>query len=470
MSRTRAVRLPAVMDRLRVPVALAGAWIVMGMAAPAVGQFSVAIGPDITLGDIQDIVNHGVVGDVAAYSLGSRTCNIGDAPLLWLNYGTPGFGMNAYRLHDGRLMQIGQSFVKHACCVSNASAPAICAGMSCQAGPSGHLRVGCLDTYSASWNAGQSRLGPRSGINAYTGQFSSFSTATGNAVFKRLQVRTADLSSAAYPGALFFVEGVYVCTEDAQWGNWFNNATYRRTTVTGTSMGLTGNSFATVPAIHAWRDHGNGPSNPDPSVQIVPLDVPAEGRFFVGARVKDNGDGTWRYDYAVYNLSSDRSGASFSVPAPAGVNINSVGFHSPFYHSGEPATMNTAWTHSVDNGAITWSYVPEGPASNAIRWGTMYNFWFTADRPPAAKDGEVTLGLFKPAAGMPDSVSVAAQVPASGACEGDLNDDGAVDVFDLLELLGAWGKCDGCAADLDGNGAVDVFDLLILLGAWGPCP
>jgi hypothetical protein len=59
---------------------------------------------------------------------------------------------------------------------------------------------------------------------------------------------------------------------------------------------------------------------------------------------------------------------------------------------------------------------------------------------------------------------------AEPACEGDFNNDGAVDVFDLLELLGAWGPCFGCPQDLDGSGAVDVFDLLTLLGAWGSCP
>ncbi|HRP62453.1 MAG TPA: S8 family serine peptidase [Phycisphaerales bacterium] len=56
------------------------------------------------------------------------------------------------------------------------------------------------------------------------------------------------------------------------------------------------------------------------------------------------------------------------------------------------------------------------------------------------------------------------------ACAGDLDNSGAVDVQDLLILLGAWGPCNGCAADLDNSGSVDVQDLLILLGAWGPCP
>ena len=58
-------------------------------------------------------------------------------------------------------------------------------------------------------------------------------------------------------------------------------------------------------------------------------------------------------------------------------------------------------------------------------------------------------------------------------CPADLVVDGAVDVKDLLFLLGAWGPCPkkgDCSADLVVDGAVDVKDLLFLLGAWGPCP
>jgi hypothetical protein len=56
------------------------------------------------------------------------------------------------------------------------------------------------------------------------------------------------------------------------------------------------------------------------------------------------------------------------------------------------------------------------------------------------------------------------------ACAADLDGDQTVDVFDLLQLLDAWGDCPDCGEDLDGNGTVDVFDLLELLAAWGPCP
>ncbi len=57
-------------------------------------------------------------------------------------------------------------------------------------------------------------------------------------------------------------------------------------------------------------------------------------------------------------------------------------------------------------------------------------------------------------------------VPA--ACPWDCGDaNGAVEVVDLLALLGQWGIGGSC--DFDGGG-VAVTDLLKLLGAWGGCP
>ncbi len=49
---------------------------------------------------------------------------------------------------------------------------------------------------------------------------------------------------------------------------------------------------------------------------------------------------------------------------------------------------------------------------------------------------------------------------------------GAVDVPDLLALLGAWGgpETPGTRFDLDFTGVIAVPDLLTLLANWGPCP
>ena len=55
---------------------------------------------------------------------------------------------------------------------------------------------------------------------------------------------------------------------------------------------------------------------------------------------------------------------------------------------------------------------------------------------------------------------------------GDINNDGHIDVVDLLYLADSWGKVIGQAGydagnDLNGDFAVDVLDLLAMAGNWG---
>ena len=59
-------------------------------------------------------------------------------------------------------------------------------------------------------------------------------------------------------------------------------------------------------------------------------------------------------------------------------------------------------------------------------------------------------------------------VTVEAPCVGDLDDSGAVNVTDLLELLAQWGGPG--SADFDDSGTVNVTDLLTLLANWGPCP
>ena len=53
------------------------------------------------------------------------------------------------------------------------------------------------------------------------------------------------------------------------------------------------------------------------------------------------------------------------------------------------------------------------------------------------------------------------------ACTGDFTEDGAIDIHDLLYLVGAWGAPEG---DLNDDGTADIHDLLILIAGWGECP
>lgn len=436
------------------------------------------VGTDVIMPNIHQISKYGPIGDIHAYSIGSHTCSAGDQPLVWQNNGSPGLAMNAYRLHDGRLMQIGLSFVKHACCAVNFGA---CGGHpNCQWISSSLLGVGCLDVYSATWNAGQGRLGPRSNIDPYRGNFSPLPGGTGNSIFRRLQVLEQDLDQNVYGDALYFVEGVYVGDDDADDGNWLNNATYRRVTVNGSTftLSLTGSAFPTVPAIFAWADHGNGPGQPSTDVNIEPLDIVNEGRLYVASKATDNGDGTWRYDYAIYNLNSRRGAEALTIHAGTNAGVTDVGFHSPFYHSGEQVD-NDPWDVNLSSDSITWELPEdfiENPNGNAVRWGTMYNYWFTSTEPPVTDTATVRF-WWRGFPGDPNEQDVIVTMPDPGVqpeCLGDITGpegepDGVVNVDDLLLVLNSWGECIGCPGDINNDDIVNVDDLLIVLNAWGSC-
>lgn len=53
-------------------------------------------------------------------------------------------------------------------------------------------------------------------------------------------------------------------------------------------------------------------------------------------------------------------------------------------------------------------------------------------------------------------------------CPADLNEDGTVDITDMLQIVSDWGTTGG-NSDIDGSGTVDMGDLLAVIGAWGQC-
>jgi hypothetical protein len=59
-------------------------------------------------------------------------------------------------------------------------------------------------------------------------------------------------------------------------------------------------------------------------------------------------------------------------------------------------------------------------------------------------------------------------------CPADTNNDGQVNVADLVNVVLAWGPCPApcppCAADVNGDCQVNVTDLVAVVLSWGPCP
>ena len=56
------------------------------------------------------------------------------------------------------------------------------------------------------------------------------------------------------------------------------------------------------------------------------------------------------------------------------------------------------------------------------------------------------------------------------ACPADVDGDGTIAFGDLLEVLSAFGPCDGCPEDVTRDGEVGFDDVLEVLAAFGPCP
>lgn len=502
---------------------------VLGLVGTSLGQIGPRIGqyPDVIVsstGGSYDssggIGGYGASGGWAAYAIGSDSCNIGLNPAIWIanNNQHPVIGGAVYRLFNGRFEQVGMSWLKHG----------FCAADSCGTGPNSGGQQGCLniggnphgttgcvvdyqgspatggsgcdwlgfgratDTYGSGLNGSQGYLGARSEVNAWTGVYPYPYIRQGSnpnaCLNKRLLVRSSDLDPANYPrysattnptGAQYFGEVVYIFTDEWPTER-YNNYTYRKLNVGNlTSSGTTGCteqyyaldfgtnlSVAMHPAIDAWQAA-------DPGVVKVAVDSPNDGRFYIAAKVTNIGSGYWSYEYAVFNMNSDRSAGSFSIPksVSSAVQISNLGTHAPEYHSGEPYALKP-WDVAVNAGSIVWNCDPytANANANAIRWSTLYNFRFIANQPSKTDvNSPIQLGLFKPGVQVGDANTISVVgLPVPGdapSCAADFNGVGGLNAQDIFDFLGAWFAAD-IRADFNGVNGLNTQDIFDFLSAW----
>jgi len=464
------------------------------------GYVAGSIGPDLIVGHVFRCAVLGRVGPIGSGTIGmscwTTACTIGDEGTNWWglpNVDHPMISVNLFRLRklDGtdRLEQLGQSWLKHGFGTENADD----CGFGCT--PGGHFNLnnpGCSDTYAASQFV-PCDMGPRSMMNPYTGVM-PFGDALGpaagcgnpmypsrdhrdhvhNGISHRLQIRDVDLIPALNSGAKYFSEGQYLLPHEFVAGNGTqnNNVSYRRVNVSGgdaCSSGFifedTSDTFTEQPAINAWTGASQTLIEPAPLV---------DGRGFLVYKITDLGN-VWHYEYALYNMNMDRAMGSLSIPLPAGVVVSDIGFHAPLNHAPEPHTesyTNTPWVVSTTGGAVTWSTdtFAVDPLANAVRFGTMYNFWFDASSPPQSTNA--TVGLFKTGASI-----AAATLGPSGVI--DCNNNTIADRCDLdcgapdcaVPGCGTKTDCntngvpDDCEPDCNHNGIADRCDIAIAFSA-----
>jgi hypothetical protein len=412
-------------------------------------------GPDVCVGDITGPSNYNSVGNYEALSLGTYSCNIGNVPVGWhaSTNQHPVIGGALFRMKTvngaTHFEMIGTSWLKHG--FFALSDNLCCSG--CQGDPSGAtLGIHCSDPYTSSRNGTQSGLGPRWQVNAHKGSFPYPPPTPSGGNNGRLQVLMSDLEVTGVAGAArYFGEAMYVCPDDAAAGNNNNNASYREVSVSGGgtawNFGFIGNTVRGVQAINAWQAA-------DPTVTVTPIQLPMEGLLIVGFKTTNLGGGQYHYEYAVYNMNSDVSIGSFSLPIPAGITVTNIGFHDFDYLGGDgQGGVNqdgTDWPGVVSGGAITWQTTPfaTNPNANALRWQSLYNFRFDANAAPVS--GTITLGTFKVAG----SATLSGDVPGGNTSVGTSYcfGDGTGSVSCPCLNFGAAGN--GCANSANANGAL----------------
>jgi hypothetical protein len=397
------------------------------------GVPNLVAGPDVIVGDVEDVDQQGSNGTQVGLAIGTDSCNNGDQPVDWFampNTDHPVVPQNLYRMsgganNDARFEQIGQSWMKHTflalqdsvCGTCNTSPP-------CNPGP--QLCPGCSDPYTSGLNGDQGSIGSRAWVNPFTGSFPStannHSGHSHNAVSHRILVETSDLIPAQNSGASYFGEAAYISPHEYTWCqshptqcNMFNNYSYRRFSVTGGptffSFPAAGSTIRMQPAIEVW-------AATNATVNQIEPDPGNDGIWLMGYKITNPSAGVWHYEYALFNMNLDRGIQSFSVPLSGGVSISNIGFHAPPQHPGwaNDGTLNsqgyssTPWAVTQAPNSITWNTetFAQNQNANAIRWGTLYNFRFDADQPPQSADA--TVGFFKTGSPM----MVAIQAPAGG--------------------------------------------------------
>lgn len=352
-------------------------------------------GQNLVIGNPNNLVQAGREGDEIGCGTETVICNNGDEPLDW--YGNPDprhpyMIYNMYRLEDDRLMQIGGSWVKHGW----SSAQANACGFGCDPSPTNQLTgVGCSDTYGASGNASQNVFGPRSEIDPWTGDYTfagswldGQSGGPYDGVQHRLRLFDQDIDPAQRPDAQLFSEIVILHHADI---DHTDNLAWEPITVSGAPGGIWSFNLSAVstlgPVLNAW---------PGAEVHLVQPVPSIDGRCYMASKVTDNGDGTWHYEYAIFNLDMSRNVGALSIPMASHVSIENVYFHAPWAETLEYS--NDPWQWERNDNALSFYTEPHetGNPANPLRWGYLFNFGFDADAAPERNPAIV--GVHSPSA------------------------------------------------------------------------
>ena len=122
-------------------------------------------------------------------------------------------------------------------------------------------------------------------------------------------------------------------------------------------------------------------------------------------------------------------------------------------------------THPINMSPVTWSLSGSPPAGMVINPTTGQLLW--AD--PVYSEFLYLLFVTAENGAGSNTETLYLGVHPADQCDEDINGNDAVDVGDVLIVLGYW-KTNDADADVTGDGFVGVDDLLAVIAAFGPCP
>jgi len=353
----------------------------MGCGAVLLFGQSVRAEKDLTIGALAAPSPMARVGSFpdgsTAVSSGTTVCNQGTSDIPWqapMGTDHPGMLFAFYRLSDGRFEQVGVSDMRHFYFALSGSACNSCSEVS----NGTYLAPGCSDATGTGNNADQFFMGPRSEWNPYSGEWDCVGShfadgeldcerrhdgSTDEPLDHRLAIRDVDLDVAE---ARFFFETYYVVREEMVR---IDNVGFREVaaTWTGSQWAFSalaplegGPALASADGLSEWKTFS------------------ADGEILLHAQTADNGDGTWHYEYALYNLAAHSGVRRVAVPV-GDVVVSDMGFHSA---DTDPLRQ---WPGSVSGGEAVWETDAEvvDPNAPALLFGELFNYRFDADSPPS---------------------------------------------------------------------------------------
>ncbi|WP_133816758.1 hypothetical protein [Tahibacter aquaticus] len=307
---------------------------------------------------------------------------------------------NLYRLDaDGGISQIGRSGVKHAFVALNSQ----CACADAQI-----LGRGCSDTYASNNNDNNAALGARREVdptqvrwgrcgsldddevvppNPDLGGCDGKRDASGNTVWShRLSVRESQLDPAQHVGSRYLFEAWYLVRDDV---NIYNSMGFIEVAPhwegTWQLPPAPATAFRRGSALDAWAP----PQAADP-LQLVSSHRDARGQLRLATRVRDLGQGRWRYDYALVNFDyaqvqtagsepnlrvlGNAGLAAVSLPLPASTRVL-----ASVFVDGDLLAGNDWNSHRLAQ-ELRWQAVP----GTSLDWGSLFRYSLIADAAPVS--------------------------------------------------------------------------------------